>query len=314
MSYYHGLWESGDAKLGLAAVLEAKRMAAATPHTTQREAAYIEAISEIYEHADTLEQATRAAAYEAAMGKIHAAYPEDVEAAIFYALAVAVTAPKTDKTYSHQRQCGEILEPIFERLPNHPGVAHYLIHCYDNPVLAAQALAAARRYASIAPASAHAHHMPSHIFTRVGDWKDSITSNLKSAAIAQAQEASSKTGEARGQRLHAMDYLEYAYLQSGQVNNARQVVAELRQLRAEAGLNNTGSYAASAIPARFALELSRWEEAAQLAVEEKADAAGQAITWMARGIGAARSNKMADAMEAESKLATLRDSLQQRKG
>nr|MBA3915467.1 hypothetical protein [Terriglobales bacterium] len=140
---------------------------------------------------------------------------DDSEAAIFHALTLAITAPKTDKTYSNQRQCGAILEPIFAKLPQHPGVAHYLIHCYDNPVLAQQGLSAARAYAQIAPASAHANHMPSHIFTRVGSWDESIASNRRSADLAAAAESASAGGEARDQRLHALDYLEYAYLQSG---------------------------------------------------------------------------------------------------
>ena len=146
------------------------------------------------------------------MASLQTSYPDDTEAAIFHALTLDITAPKTDKTFSNQRKCGEILEPIFEKLPNHPGVAHYLIHCYDNPALAEQGLRAARAYAKIAPVSAHAHHMPSHIFTRVGSWGESVESNRRSEELAAAAEPASKNGEARDQRLHAMDYMELSLI------------------------------------------------------------------------------------------------------
>src|SRR5437660_12182593 len=140
------------------------------------------------------------------MGALKAAYPQDEEAAIFHALTLAITAPKTDKTFANQRKCGEILEPIFAHQPQHPGVAHYIIHCYDNPLLAEKGLGAARAYAKIAPASAHANHMPSHIFTRVGSWDESIRSNLKSATLATKDEAASTGREARAQKLHSSTY------------------------------------------------------------------------------------------------------------
>src|SRR5207245_2100617 len=176
-------------------------------------------------------------------------------------LALRITAPKTDKTFANQRKCGEILEPILAKQPHHPGVAHYIIHCYDNPVLAEKGLDAARMYAKIAPASAHANHMPSHIFTRVGSWEESISSNLKSAELATKDEAASANGEARDQRLHAIDYLEYAYLQSGRVAKAKAVVDEMNSLKPVAGLSLTGGYANAAIPARYVLERGKWDEA-----------------------------------------------------
>src|SRR5207245_3097020 len=152
-------------------------------------------------------------------------------------LALRITAPKTDKTFANQRKCGEILEPILAKQPHHPGVAHYIIHCYDNPVLAEKGLDAARMYAKIAPASAHANHMPSHIFTRVGSWDESIASNIKSAELATADEAVSQNGEARDQRLHAMDYLEYAYLQSGRLKQAKAVLDEMSALKPFPGVS-----------------------------------------------------------------------------
>jgi tetratricopeptide (TPR) repeat protein len=245
------------------------------------------------------------------MGAVQAAYPDDSEAAIFHALLLAVTALKTDKTFSNQRKCGEILEPIFDKQPNHPGVAHYIIHCYDNPVLAEKGLGAARKYATIAPASAHANHMPSHLFTRVGSWEESINSNMRSAQIAKAAEPTSKNGEARDQRLHAMDYLEYAYLQRGRVSEAKSVLDEMNSLPLLAGVNLTltGDYAMAAIPARYTIELGKWEDAARLQPAAGGQWA-QAITWMAIGIGAARSHDLTRAAEAEHSLVNLRDAAQ----
>jgi tetratricopeptide (TPR) repeat protein len=243
------------------------------------------------------------------MGAVQAAYPDDSEAAIFHALTLAITAPKTDKTYANQRKCGEILEPIFARQPHHPGVAHYIIHCYDNPVLAEQGLGAARMYAKIAPASAHANHMPSHLFTRVGSWDESIASNTKSAQLAAEAESTSKNGEARDQRLHAMDYLEYAFLQSGRIKQAKAVLDEASSLPAVGGLTLTNDYAVSAIPARYALELGNWQGASELRVKRDAVDWTQGITWMAIGVGSARSGNLERAALAEQTLASLRDAV-----
>ena len=206
MSYYHGLWENSDLASGRTAWRKADQIASSNTKTTPREKAYIAALGEIYRE-DDKDQATHARAFEQKFGALQASYPDDSEAAIFHALSLDITAPKTDKTFSNQRKCGEILEPIFQKQPHHPGVAHYIIHCYDNVALAEQGLPAARLYAKIAPISAHAHHMPSHLFTRVGLWNESIESNKRSAQIAAAAEATSTSGEARDQRLHAMDYL-----------------------------------------------------------------------------------------------------------
>ena len=246
------------------------------------------------------------------MAGVQAAYPQDDEAAIFHALTLAITAPKTDKTFANQQKCGEILEPVFAKQPHHPGVAHYIIHCYDNPVLAEKGLGAARVYAKIAPASAHANHMPSHLFTRVGSWDESISSNIRSAELAAAAETSSQNGEARDQRLHAMDYLEYAYLQSGRVNKAKAVLEAMNSLPPLSGVTFTGGYSLAAVPARYAIELSNWEQASQLQVREEGVPWAQAITWTAIGIGSARSKNLGRAGEAEQKLATLRDATAKR--
>jgi len=308
MSHYHGLWDNGDTAAGRVALNQAKQIAAGNSKTTRRENDYIDALAEIYRE-DGKDAYAHSQAFEQKMGALQGAYPQDDEAAIFHALTLAVTAPKTDKTFANQRKCGEILEPIFARQPHHPGIAHYIIHCYDNPVLAEQGLGAARMYARIAPASAHANHMPSHLFTRVGSWDESIVSNQKSAELAAAAEVNSKNGEARDQRLHAMDYLVYADLQSGRVSAAKAVLDEMSALPPVSGLTLTGNYGASAIPARLAIELGNWEQAAQLSVVEGAVPWAQAITWTAIGVGSARSKNLERAAEAEQKLAGLRDAI-----
>src|SRR5450432_200488 len=307
MSHYHGLWDNGDIVAGRAALRQAQQIAASNPTTTPREKAYIDALAEVYAE-DGKDKTAHGQAFEQKMAALQAAYPDDSEAAIFHALSLAITAPKTDKTFANQRKCGEILEPIFAKQPHHPGVAHYIIHCYDNPVLAEKGLGAARMYAQVAPASAHANHMPSHLFTRVGSWDESISSNLKSAGLAAAAEAGSKNGEARDQRLHAMDYLEYAYLQSGRVGKARAVVDEMNSLKPIPGLTLTGGYANAAIPARYALERGDWEAGSMLQPASDTVPWAQAITWMSIGIGSARSGKLDRASHAEHTLATLRES------
>lgn len=306
MSYYHGLWDNGDMAAGRVALKKAQEIAAANPKTTRREKAYIDALAEIYRE-DGKDTAVHAKAFEQKMGEVQTAYPEDSEAAIFHALTLAITAPKTDKTFANQRKCGEILEPIFQKQPHHPGIAHYIIHCYDNPVLAEKGLYAARMYAKIAPASAHANHMPSHIFTRVGSWEESIHSNLKSADIAARAEPSSRNGEARDQRLHALDYLEYAYLQGGRSRQAAAVVEEMDSLKPVSGLTHTGDYALAAIPARYAIELGNWGEASGLKVREEGVPWAQAITWAAVGVGSARAGHPDRAAQAVQSIASLRD-------
>jgi len=292
---------------GREALRKAEEIAASNPTTTAREKAYIDALAEIYKE-DGKDKTVHAQAFEQKMGALQAAFPDDSEAAIFHALSLAITAPKTDKTFANQRKCGEILEPILAKQPHHPGIAHYIIHCYDNPALAEKGLSAARMYAKVAPASAHANHMPSHIFTRVGSWEESINSNLKSAELATKDEAASANGEARDQRLHAMDYLEYAYLQSGRMAQAKAVVDEMNSLKPIPGLTLTGGYANAAIPARYTLERSAWEEGSTLHPMSDAVPWAQAITWMAIGIGSARSGKLDRASQAEHTLAALRDS------
>ena len=258
MTYYHPIWEApgpADLKAGMAAVEKARSAGA----KTQRERDYIGAIETFYVDSDKVDHRSRALAYEKAMEQLQTHYNDDREAAVFYALALLATAPPTDKTYVNQRKAGSILEPIFVEQPEHPGVAHYIIHAYDYPPLADRALAAARRYARIAPDSPHALHMPSHIFTRLGLWDESIKSNLASAASAERNNAP-------GNELHAKDYLIYAYLQEGRDAEARNALKAVLRGRADDPQYMNWLYATSTSPARYAVERHRWSEAAALPV------------------------------------------------
>lgn len=232
-------------------------------------------------------------------------YPEDREAAVFYALALIGTAPATDRTYANQKRAAEILNRILPDEPNHPGIAHYLIHSYDSPQLAILALPAARSYARIAPAAPHALHMPSHIFTALGLWQDSIDSNVASAAAAKSYIARTLPGAASQDQLHAMDYLAYAYLQTCRDTEARHVVEEAAAVSKIDQDVFQAAYALAAIPARYALERKRWLAAASLEVRPSEFPwtrfpYAEAITHFARALGAARSgNPLAARAEIE---------------
>lgn len=264
----------------------------ATGSPTARERAYLEAVGELYRTPESRNHATRTAAYETAMAKVHADHPDDPEAAIYYALAVNQMASPTDKTFSKQLQAAAILESMFSNDPEHPGLAHYLIHAYDNPQLASQGLNAANRYASIAPAAPHALHMPSHTFTRVGLWQESIDTNLASAASALRDGTVSEA-------LHAMDYQVYAYLQTGQDAAALGVVDEAPRILNQLNTTVMGGatppvsafFAGAAIPARYAMERGAWDEAAALTLRITPYPHVDAITHFARAVGAARSGQ-----------------------
>jgi hypothetical protein len=312
MTNYHPVWAPptpAELQKGLAAVEKAKAVGA----RTQREKDYIAAIETFYEDADKLDHRTRALAYEKAMEQLYVRYPEDHEAAIFYALALLGTAQPTDKTYAKQKKAGEILNKVLAYEPGHPGVAHYLIHSFDYPQLAYLALPAARSYAKIAPSAPHALHMPSHIFTRLGLWQDSIQSNIASATAAKNYAAKTRPGTASFDQLHAMDYLVYAYLQGAQDRKAKQILDEIQPM-GQADPELAAAYAFAAIPARYALERRRWSEAAALVVHP----AGfpwhrfryaEAITYFARALGAARSGDTAAASRDVEKLASIQKSL-----
>jgi tetratricopeptide (TPR) repeat protein len=245
-------------------------------------------------------------AYAKAMEQLAQRYPDDDEAQIYYALALNTSASPADKTYASQLKGAAILEPIAIRQPQHPGVAHYLIHLYDYPPIAEKGLDAARRYAKVAPAAAHAQHMPSHIFTRVGYWKESIASNVESSRVARAD----KEG---GDQLHAMDYLVYAYLQLGQDKQAAAVIDEMNAVSGFAETFMAGPYALAASPARYAVERGDWKAAAALQVRPSPLAHVQAVTHFARALGAARSGDPEAARADIARLAELRDKLRDAK-
>jgi tetratricopeptide (TPR) repeat protein len=288
----------GNLPLGLAAIEKGRAIGAGT----QRERDFINAMGAFYTDFDKVDHRTRVLAYLKAMEGVAQTYSSDDEAQILYAIELNVAAPPSDKTYAMQLKGAAILEPIFKRQPRHPGVAHYLIHLYDTPALAEKGLEAARRYSQIAPSAPHAQHMPSHIFTRVGYWKESIGSNSEAARAAKA------SNEGHDQ-LHAMDYLVYAYLQTGQDEKARAIVEEMRGISGFAETFIAGPYALAVSPARYAIERGDWNAASQLAVRPSPLGNVEAMTHFARAFGAARSGNP-DAAKADiAKLTELRDKL-----
>ena len=271
----------------------------------------MDAVSELYRDYQTRDHPTRIAAYDSAMQRLAAANPGDREARIFAALASVQTAAPTDKTYAKQLAAGAILEELFAAYPDHPGLAHYIIHAYDVPALAPRALDAARRYATIAPSAPHALHMPSHTFTRLGYWQESIQSNIASAASAAAESATAE-------QLHAMDYMAYAYLQLGRDDEVRALIAQVAGLQerlkspaagGSAAPVAVGTYATAAIPARYALERADWAGATALTVPAGATPQSEAVTEFARAVGAARSGHPAAASSSLDRLAAIRDAL-----
>jgi hypothetical protein len=272
---------------------------------TQRELDYLAAIDLIYRDADKTEFAARRLAYARAMEALSQRYPDDTEAKIFYALALDMTAPLTDKTYANQLKAAAILEPVFKQQPDHPGVAHYLIHSYDYPAIAQRGLPAARVYTTIAPDNPHALHMPSHIFTRLGMWQESIDANVRSSAAAKA--------EGNGQeQAHAMDYLVLAYLQLGEDAQAERVVAESASVKVNPAVF-IGNYALAAMPARYAVERRDWQAASSLQPHSTPFLFPDALTRFARGLGFARLGDATSAREEEVQLAQLRDGLAAKK-
>ncbi len=287
-------------QLGLRSAIQGQELGA----KTERERAYLAAVGELYTDYESTPQKVRLLAYRNAMERVSERYPADHEAPIFYALALAAAADSGDKTYADQIKAGAILEKLFVQEPTHPGLAHYIIHAYDVPALADRALAAARRYAKIAPDAPHALHMPSHTFTRLGYWQESIDSNLAAATAAQRQ---GQTAE----ELHARDYETYAYLQTGQDAAAARNVDALPDLASRfdpkallvgAGPPAAGYFALAAIPARYALERRDWKRAEELPLSETPFAYADAITWFARGLGAGRLRHAKEANQATTAL------------
>jgi len=282
ISYYHPLWEGlapSAVVPGQAAIQQAIQLHSGSP----RELEFIRALSIIY--TDGLPFGTRTLRYEHAMSTLAQGNPADVESQVFYALALLAVSPPTDKSHANQKQAMFILEPLYRTHPDHPGLAHYIIHACDNREMAQQGLAAARAYAQVAPSAPHALHMPSHIFTRLGLWQDSITSNIA------ARDAARRQGDL-GEQLHAMDYLVYAYLQTGQNEQAADVIHQLQSELNTPSLDTQNfkiGYAATAMPIRYDIELHHWTDAAAIIPPSAAPPSVAAIAVWARGLGLARS-------------------------
>src|SRR5215469_910939 len=304
MSLWHELWNRPDrATLGHG-LMELERARAL--HASEREREYIAALRNFYAHPGKPYQ-KRATAYSKAMEKVSKRNPDDHEAAAFYALSLLASESNDDKNDSNHKKAAAVLEKLFAEEPNHPGVAHYLIHTYDTPTMAEHGLSAARQYAQLAPAAPHALHMPAHIFARLGLWQDDINSNLASIAATQKEAAMHMAGE--GHQFHAMDFLVYAYLQTGRETDAQKIIDDVRAMPPMHDMYGMGFdprlFALSAFPASYALELHHWTEAAQLEVVEGASDTNHSYTYCARAVGAARSGNIDQARQEVAQLEAL---------
>ena len=317
MCNFHPLWnppteaelEKGSKAINIAKAITTK---------SAREAGYINAIGLFYNDWNKTDHYTRCVNFEHAMEKLCASYPDDKEAAIFYALSLDAAADPTDKTYANQKKAGAILEALYKVEPNHPGVIHYIIHTYDYPELAALALPAARRYAGVAPSSAHALHMPSHIFTRLGLWDEAIHSNLQSIAAAQCYSEQADIPGHWDEELHSLDYLVYAYLQKGENTLAEKQVQYLATINKVYPVNFKVAYAFAAIPSRYVLENKKWKEAAALE-KHPTDFSWNNFPWQeaiihfTRLLGAVHIGNLDEAKSELAKLNQLRDTLEKQK-
>jgi len=313
MSNFHALW-APPTPTELQKGAKAIELARSINNKTKRESDYIEALAEFFENAAQTDHHSRVLSFENAMEKLYKTYPDDTEAAVFYALALDAAADPTDKTYAKQKKAFSILNPIFQKEPLHPGIAHYIIHNCDYPPLAELALPAARKYASIAPASAHAQHMPSHIFIRLGLWDESIRSDLTSVSSARCYASRAKIKGHWDEELHGMDYLVYAYLQKGDDEQARQQLDYLHTIHEVDGVNFKTAYAFAAIPARYALERKMWKEAAALSLYPNSFPWEkfpwqESIIHFARSLGALHLNDVNTAKKELENLKSLNDKL-----
>ena len=301
MSIYHGLWappEKAILEKGVKLLAVAEKL----PKSDKAEQ-YLAAIGAFYNDWETVDNQTRKQSYAQKMQAMYEANKGDTEVAVFYALALRASAIPSDITYSKQREAGKLLEELFEKEPNHPGIAHYIIHSYDYPELAELGLSTARRYADIAPNSAHAQHMPSHIFTRLGLWEESINTNINSASSAICYSESISPGAHWDEEVHAMGYLVYAYLQTGNNKLANEQYTYLKTFKKIFPANFKIAYTAAAIPARIAVENKNWEEAAGIALPQIAGMEWQKFPWQksllyfARALGNIHSNNLESAQE-----------------
>lgn len=305
-------WPANPAamKTAAAAAAEAQRVGA----KTDRERGYIGALGVFFKDWETVEYRPRAVAFEKAMGEVAAHYPKDDEAQIFHALLLDATALPTDKTYANQLQAAAVLEPLFKKYPNHPGVAHYLIHTYDYADLAEKGLPSARAYSAIAPSVPHALHMPSHIFSRVGLWREMVEGNRVSYQAAKNELQDKTLGLGTYDALHALDYMVFGQLQQAQDKAAKQVVDEVGAIRKINVENLAAAYAFAAIPSRYALERGDWKAAAALKLSPS-DLAwnkfpqAEAILVYARGLGAAWTGDMPAARQDLARLQSLKEAM-----
>jgi hypothetical protein len=302
MTQFHQLWDPPLSPATIPIAQQEIQRAQQIGTSSERERGFINALALIYQDAATVPYRTRVLNYEHAMSKLAAANGKDVEAQVFYALALLANASPADKTHAKQKQAASLLEPLYRAYPQHPGIPHYLIHAYDNAELAPKGLAAARAYSKIAPSAPHALHMPSHIFTRLGLWQDSITSNLA------AKDAAHQQGDT-GAELHAMDYLVYAYLQSGRDADAYAVVQQLKNMPQLNEAKFKIGYAATAIPVRYAVERGQWADAARIPPPATAPPQVVAIAVWARGVGHARSGHPTEAQAEIDQLGQLEQQL-----
>jgi len=314
MSLWHQLWDFPDQKVLKRGVKEVKTGQKLAKRATPREQAYLAAAAAFYSNSKNLKRMERAKPYSDAMKKVYESYPDDHEAATFYALSLIAAEPEDDKDFATRKQAAAILEKVFAAEPDHPGVAHYLIHAYDRPELAQLGIPAARRYAAIAPAAPHALHMPSHIFARVGLWQDDIKSNIASIDATHKTAAMGMGGE--DHQFHAMDFLVYAYLQSGREADAQKVIDEVKAMppthHVMYGMNYDERLdSQTRFEASYALELHQWREAASLPLAS--DPEYRDITYLARALGAARSGQLAEAHKEVDEVKELEKSAREKK-
>ncbi|WP_205402733.1 tetratricopeptide repeat protein [Spirosoma taeanense] len=316
MSLFHPLWTpplETELRKGEKAVQIAQSLS-----KSEREAAYIDAIASFYNDWQLTDHRTRCLRFEAGMKAVYVKYPADKEAAVFYALALNAAADPADKSFARQKKAGSILQALYPGQPNHPGIAHYLIHTYDYPELARQGLAAARKYATIAPSSAHALHMPSHIFTRLGLWDECIQSNRLSVSSAQCYAEAAGIKGHWDEELHGLDYLVYAYLQTGDNAAANEQLRYIASINQVFPVNFKDAYTFAAAPSRMALENKNWKEAANIQLTPanfpwKNFPWQEGIIHFARLLGATHTKDAASAQSELEKLHTLYDTLQKQK-
>ena len=315
MSIWHQLWNHPDEKVIARGLTEAEQAEKLAKSATPREKGYIAAIAAFYGSSKEPDYNHRAEAYSDAMKKVYEANLDDHEAAAFYALSLLASERDNDETFATRKQAAAVLEKLFAIEPDHPGVAHYLIHTYDKPQLAELGIPAARRYALIAPAAPHALHMPSHIFARVGLWQDDIKSNLASVEATRKTAAMGMGGE--GHQFHAMSFLVYAYLQSGREDEAAKIIAGLKTMPKMESMYgpdyNAQSRAEAEFPALYDLELRRWSDAAALTPPKDAMPGDLEVVYWARAIGAARAGDLTQAHKDLRQLADLRQKFRDEK-